>query len=358
MASELKPCPFCGGTDLSSGGDDKFVGYSCKTCQATGPNHYGSRDWNTPPTPLAPVSPDEVKPFRMSDGVMPIIVMARTREEAVKILNNRVNPSTEPEPENTSVSPDATGKCGGLVTVDDLWDELVNYDDRTSPAEYPDMALITKDELADFVDRSRSQFEELLAAERAEKDFLIDGINVAIADLDELLEKHHDHEGDTPQSASLRRISHHLMGTTTDNNGDAMMSRITDLKNQLAIKTEQCRYLADKLAALTARVKELEKEVAEAARRGEDQWAGWVKEEALRKALEADNAAKDAQLERFRSDRAYTVGFTDGHDAAEAKLAAAEKVLVAAIELDEAISNDFNIYGAQQKLHAALGGKP
>lgn len=58
MASELKPCPFCGGADLSSGGDDKFVGYFCKTCQATGPNHYGSRDWNTRPTPVAPVSPD------------------------------------------------------------------------------------------------------------------------------------------------------------------------------------------------------------------------------------------------------------------------------------------------------------
>lgn len=40
--------------------------------------------------------------------------------------------------------------------------------------------------------------------------------------------------------------------------------------------------------------------------------------------LKADNAAKDAQLERFRSDRAYTVGFTDGHAAAEAKLAAAQ----------------------------------
>lgn len=64
-------------------------------------------------------------------------------------------------------APDATGKCGELETVDDLWDELVNYDDRTSPAEYPDMALITKGELADFVDRSRSQAVELLAAERA-----------------------------------------------------------------------------------------------------------------------------------------------------------------------------------------------
>ena len=39
--------------------------------------------------------------------------------------------------------------------------------------------------------------------------------------------------------------------------------------------------------------------------------------------LKADNARKDAQLERFRCDRAYTVGFTDGYAAAEANLAAA-----------------------------------
>lgn len=46
---ELKPCPFCGSTDLDSGGDDKFVGYWCKNCQAMGPNHYGRHDWNTRP---------------------------------------------------------------------------------------------------------------------------------------------------------------------------------------------------------------------------------------------------------------------------------------------------------------------
>lgn len=44
---ELKPCPFCGGEDLSSGGDDKFVGYYCRTCQAQGPNQYGSHEWNS-----------------------------------------------------------------------------------------------------------------------------------------------------------------------------------------------------------------------------------------------------------------------------------------------------------------------
>ncbi len=46
------------------------------------------------------------------------------------------------------------------------------------------------------------------------------------------------------------------------------------------------------------------------------------------------------------------------YEALETKLAAAEKVREAAIELDEAISNDFNIFGAQQKLRAVLGGKP
>jgi hypothetical protein len=45
---ELKPCPFCGGTSLKSGGDDKHVGYWCLDCGAAGPNHYNSRfDWNT-----------------------------------------------------------------------------------------------------------------------------------------------------------------------------------------------------------------------------------------------------------------------------------------------------------------------
>lgn len=42
----LKPCPFCGGTNLKTGGDDKIVGVWCLTCEAAGPNHYGSREWN------------------------------------------------------------------------------------------------------------------------------------------------------------------------------------------------------------------------------------------------------------------------------------------------------------------------
>lgn len=45
--TELLPCPFCGGTHLECGGDDKIVYCRCLDCDATGPDHYGNSDWNT-----------------------------------------------------------------------------------------------------------------------------------------------------------------------------------------------------------------------------------------------------------------------------------------------------------------------
>lgn len=48
---ELKPCPFCGGCNLSSGGDAAIVGVWCRDCQAVGPNHYGQHEWNTRAAP-------------------------------------------------------------------------------------------------------------------------------------------------------------------------------------------------------------------------------------------------------------------------------------------------------------------
>nr|WP_313372606.1 hypothetical protein [Brucella intermedia] len=62
----------------------------------------------------------------------------------------------------------------------------------------------------------------------------------------------------------------------------------------------------------------------------------------------------EAQLERFRSDRAYTVGFTDGHDAAEAKLAAAEKALTEIASFTQTT----DLLWWQERARAALGGKP
>lgn len=37
------------------------------------------------------------------------------------------------------------------LTIADAWQDLVDKSDRTSPEEYPDMALITRDELADYM---------------------------------------------------------------------------------------------------------------------------------------------------------------------------------------------------------------
>jgi hypothetical protein len=42
------------------------------------------------------------------------------------------------------------------VLIDDCWEGLCERDDRTSPAEYPDMCLITHAELAEFMSRAAS----------------------------------------------------------------------------------------------------------------------------------------------------------------------------------------------------------
>jgi hypothetical protein len=50
----------------------------------------------------------------------------------------------------------ASDIAAGVLMGEQAWDELVNVDDRTSPEEYPDMCLITRDELIEFVRRAQS----------------------------------------------------------------------------------------------------------------------------------------------------------------------------------------------------------
>jgi hypothetical protein len=38
-----------------------------------------------------------------------------------------------------------------MLTPEDAWQDLLDKDDRTSPEDYPDMALITFDELRDYM---------------------------------------------------------------------------------------------------------------------------------------------------------------------------------------------------------------
>ncbi len=40
------------------------------------------------------------------------------------------------------------------MTPAEAWQELIEYDDRNSPEEYPEMALITSDELTSFMQRA------------------------------------------------------------------------------------------------------------------------------------------------------------------------------------------------------------
>ena len=43
------------------------------------------------------------------------------------------------------------------LSVADAWQDLVHKSDRTSPEEYPDMALITREELADYMQSAQSR---------------------------------------------------------------------------------------------------------------------------------------------------------------------------------------------------------
>lgn len=179
------------------------------------------------------------------------------------------------------ISPDATGKCGELVTVETQF-RMTDRTDRpwgNGPIpEYLNGYAVSRELV------TRSQADELLAAERAKT------------------ERWH-------KKAMDAGVITHSDGTTSH----PMRKELDDLK-------------ADN-AAQAARIKELEAE-------NKNHLEEWY---------------RGLRVQKKISDRA---------EALEAKLAAAEKVREAAIELDEAISDDFNIFGAQQKLRAALGGKP
>jgi hypothetical protein len=64
----------------------------------------------------------------------------------------------------------AAGGKGDGFSPDDAWQELVEKDDRTSPSEYPDMALITREELAEFMGSAATQSDasDALVAELAD----------------------------------------------------------------------------------------------------------------------------------------------------------------------------------------------
>lgn len=62
-----------------------------------------------------------------------------------------------------------SGKSGDIpADVAEAWQELCEKDDRTSPAEHPDMCLITRDELLGYMSLANAEGERA-GIERAAK---------------------------------------------------------------------------------------------------------------------------------------------------------------------------------------------
>ena len=84
--TELKPCPFCGSTDLSHEVDDGLAWKKCDKCGATGPavskyDEDGDPDWNTRTPP--PVDSELVE--RVSDEI------ARLDSERIRVIGADIN---------------------------------------------------------------------------------------------------------------------------------------------------------------------------------------------------------------------------------------------------------------------------
>ncbi|MBA8846216.1 hypothetical protein FHW02_004306 [Ochrobactrum sp. RH1CCR137] len=151
-------------------------------------------DSNTRPTPVAPVSPDAtgtVKTFNQiidyvmryggrcrdcadEDGVCPTNgtpcepkVKRAVIEHTLRSLEYGLSHGFIENPFSIP-APDATGKCGELVTVKPLYGPKTNicWTQDNTPKEHRKIVQLMPE--GDYV--TRSQAEELLAAERAEKE--------------------------------------------------------------------------------------------------------------------------------------------------------------------------------------------
>lgn len=60
------------------------------------------------------------------------------------------------------------------LSADDAWNELLEKDDRNSPEDYPEMCLITVEELRDFMRRATSR-DEGCTVSRHGRDTATDG---------------------------------------------------------------------------------------------------------------------------------------------------------------------------------------
>ncbi len=176
-SAKLLPCPFCGGEasltipseHVQADCADIYV--SCDECEAEGQRFvvemqgrtpdlwpYERRDaiaaWNTRAAPPAmdreAVEPAEAALLAFNGGMVRVPDDSNPRGYI-----DYYRPLDAMRRALSTLSADAIRQGEGKAfTGVEAWDVLVNVDDRTSPEEYPDMCLITRDELIDFMERA------------------------------------------------------------------------------------------------------------------------------------------------------------------------------------------------------------
>lgn len=208
--ADLLPCPFCGGkASIERKGDRRMsTVYSCDWCGCsleTGEEWDHGKAWNTRPTPVAPVSPD------------------------------------------------ATGKCGELVTV--AWQ-------RKHPAagwmdcgeEYIPHYRDHGQEVREL--SPRSQAEELLAAERAKyrdaMEKLVDSQREKLVWQQQAIDLKADNAALT---AEISAISGHL---DCEADSDSILHTLREIEADKAIYKESAETLEAKLAAAEKAVERAE----------------------------------------------------------------------------------------------------
>jgi hypothetical protein len=122
------------------------------------------------------------------------------------------------------------------ATVREMWLDLLEKDDRTSPAEYPDMALITYDEFAALLESAERRNAELT---RERDDIRIER-NAALADCHQW--------NDLAGAVQLALDPEH---------GRAILT--TEFSASISVLRERAEFATRRNAALMRRVAELDK---------------------------------------------------------------------------------------------------
>jgi Lar family restriction alleviation protein len=230
----LLPCPFCGSTDLHQIYKDTGRKWGYISCFGCGAKSGAVKTWYDPEEEwragaaaqwnrrastgfFATLTPEQQKAaleYRGPDWHGPadlaVVDYTALSDEAVAYLVGIT--------EDGGIGPDDVERAGKMypkreAVVDyteraqELWQELLDKDDRTSPKEYPEMVLITFDEFRDFLSAvafERDNQIQGMAAEIAAQKAFIDKFNEVYDHNSKIADKIVAHHTTTPAIYGLQ----------------------------------------------------------------------------------------------------------------------------------------------------------